>query len=451
MKLSARIHQQLRLRNALVTALLLFLLGTVAWLSTRYSAQIDITNNASNTLSQASQKLLKSLPDKVLITAYIRKGQPLRTQIVQLVDRYSRYKPDLTLTFIDPDLEPEKTRELNIGPEGIILVEYQGRTEKLTFIDESSLTNTLLQLANANERWVTFLTGHGERSPDGIANFDLGQFGKELARRKITAQTINLATLPAIPGNSALLVITAPAVPLLAGEWDIIKRYIEHGGNLLLLTDPDNQQLTVLQKHLGIEQLQGVIVDSSSKLYGINDPSFVLAGEYTQHPITKGFQTITLYPVVAALEIDPTSATSDFKVEAFLSSTLKSWTETGMIEGKIRFDADSHETKGPLAFAYALTRTVNNKTQQRIVVVGDGDFLSNAYIGNVGNLDMGLRIVLWLMHDDRSIDIPAKTASDKTLQLTQTTVAVIGFGFLIIIPLLLIGTGYFIWRKRKQR
>lgn len=181
MKLSARIHQQLRLRNALVTALLLFLLGTVAWLSTRYTAQIDITNNASNTLSQASQKLLKSLPDKVLITAYIRKGQPLRTQIVQLVDRYSRYKPDLTLTFIDPDLEPEKTRELNIGPEGIILVEYQGRTEKLTFIDESSLTNALLQLANANERWVTFLTGHGERSPDGIANFDLGQFGKELA------------------------------------------------------------------------------------------------------------------------------------------------------------------------------------------------------------------------------------------------------------------------------
>ena len=194
------------------------LLGTLAWLSTRYTAQTDITNNAGNTLSQASQKLLASLPDKVIITAYIKKGQPIRTQIAQLVDRYSRYKSNLILTFIDPDSEPEKTRELNIGPEGIILVEYQGRTEKLTFIDESSLTNALLQLANANERWVTFLTGHGERSPDGTANFDLGQFGKELARRKIKAQTLNLATLPAIPDNSALLVITAPAVPLLAGE-----------------------------------------------------------------------------------------------------------------------------------------------------------------------------------------------------------------------------------------
>lgn len=448
MKLSPRIHQQLRLKNALVTALLLCLLGTLAWLSTRYTAQTDITGNASNTLSQASQKLLVSLPDKIHITAYIKKGQPIRTQIAQLVDRYSRHKSNLTLTFIDPDSQPEKTRELNIGAEGIILVEYQGRTEKLSFIDESSLTNALLQLASANERWVTFMTGHGERSPEAQANFDLGQFGKELARRKIKAQTINLATLPAIPDNSALLVMTAPAVPLLTGELDIIKRYIQRGGNLLLLTDPDNKYLAVVLQHLGITQIQGTIVDSSSKLYGVNDPSFVLASEYTQHPITKGFQTITLYPAVAALEIDQAS---NFKVEALLSSAIQSWTETGAIAGKISFDADSHEKQGPLAFAYALTRTVNEKTQQRIVVVGDGDFLANAFIGNVGNLDMGLRMVNWLIHDDRFINIPAKTAADKSLQLTQTAVAVIGFGFLIIIPLLLIGTGLFIWNKRKQR
>ncbi len=153
-----------------------------------------------------------------------------------MVDRYKRHKADLTLTFIDPDSQPEKTRELNIDAAGIIIVEYQGRTEKLNFIDESSLTNALLQLANADERWVTFLTGHGERAPDGIANFDLGQFGKELDRRKIKAQALNLATMPDIPSNSALLVITAPAVPLLPGEIELIKRYIQQGGNLLLLS-----------------------------------------------------------------------------------------------------------------------------------------------------------------------------------------------------------------------
>jgi ABC-type uncharacterized transport system involved in gliding motility auxiliary subunit len=448
MKISPHKHQQIRLKNWGITLALLCLIGALAWLSSRYSAEFDITRNNSNSLSQASQKLLESLPGEIRLIAYIKKDQGIRSQIAQLVDRYKRHKADLTLNFIDPDSQPEKVRELNIDATGAVIVEYQGRSEKLNFIDESSLTNALLQLANAEERWVTFLTGHGERAPDGIANFDFGQFGKELERRKIRAQTLNLAAMPDIPGNSALLVLSAPAVPLLAGEIELLKRYIQQGGNLLLLTDPGNHHLDALLQTQGLRQLPGTLVDSSSKLYGINDPSFVLTSSYSSHPISQGFQTMTLYPVTAALAI---GEETDFKPEELLKSAAQSWTETGPIAGKILFDADGDEKQGPLAFAYALTRDLDKKKQQRIVVAGDGDFLSNAYLGNVGNLDIGLRMINWLIHDDRFINIPAKTATDKSLQLSQTGVAVIGFGFLVIIPLLLIATGFYIWRKRKQR
>jgi len=460
MKISRHKHQQIRLKNGLIVLALLCAFGTLAWLSNCYKVETDITGNNSNSLSQASQKLLESLPGDIRLTAYIKKEPALRSQIAQLVDRYKRHKADLTLSFIDPDSQPDKTRELNIDATGAVIVEYQGRSEKLNFIDESSLTNALLQLANAGERWVTFLTGHGERAPDGIANFDLGQFGKELDRRKIKAQTINLATMPDIPRNSALLVLTAPAVPLLPAELELIKRYIRQGGNLLLLTDPGNRHLDALQQLIGLRQLPGTLVDSSSKLYGINDPSFVLASDYIRHPVTQGFQTITVYPVAAALEI---GEETDFQAVVLLKSASQSWTETGPIAGKILFDADGDEKQGPLAFAYALTRPSTSSGQvlstssdkepleQRIIVAGDGDFLSNSYIGNVGNLDMGLRMVNWLIHDDRFIDIPAKIATDKSLQLSQISVAVIGFGFLVVIPFLLMGAGFYIWRKRKQR
>jgi len=451
MKISPHKHQQIRLKNWGITLALLCLIGALAWLSARYSAEIDITRNNSNSLSQASQKLLESLPGKIQLIAYIKKDPALRSQIAQLVDRYKRHKTDLILTFIDPDSQPEKVRELNIDATGAVIVEYQDRTEKLNFIDESSLTNALLQLANAEERWVTFLTGHGERAPDGIANFDLGQFGKELDRRKIKAQALNLTAVPDIPGNSALLVLSAPAVPLLAGEIELIKRYIQQGGNLLLLADPGNHHLDALLQTLGLRQLPGTLVDSSSKLYGINDPSFVLTSDYPSHPISQGFQTISLYPVTAALEI---GEETDFKAVELLKSATQSWTETGPLAGAILFDPDGDEKQGPLAFAYALTRPSTSSGQaqeQRIVVVGDGDFLSNAYLGNVGNLDIGLRITNWLIHDDRFINIPAKIATDKNLQLSQISVAIIGFGFLVIIPLLLMATGFYIWRKRKQR
>ncbi|MEQ1620052.1 MAG: GldG family protein [Methylococcales bacterium] len=448
MKISTHIHQQLRLKNGLITLILLGLIGGMAWLSSQHTLEVDITGNAGNTLALQSQKVLSALPDPVAITAFIPKGQPVRLQIAQLVDRYSRIKPDLTLSFVDPAANPDKAHELNIDAAGAVVIDYQGRSEKLNFIDEAALSNALLHLTNANERWVSFLTGHGERLSDGQANFDFSEFSKEMDRRKIKAQYINLANIPAIPENSALLVIAAPAVALLPGELFLVKTYLDKGGNLLLLTEPDNQAINALLEQLNVQRLSGVIFDNSNTLYGLNDPSFIVASDYAAHPATRGLQTITLFPTATALSLDKNSP---FQATDLLKSSAESWTETSANNGKAVFDAVGGDKQGPLTFAYALTRELADKKQQRIVVVGDSDFISNAYLGNVGNLDLGLRIVNWLIHDDRSIDIPPKIAGDKSLQLTHTSVAIIGFGFLLVIPLSLLLTGLMIWRKRKQR
>ena len=261
------------------------------------------------------------------------------------------------------------------------------------------------------------------------------------------AQTLNLAVMPAIPDNSALLVISAPSSPLLADEWAIIKRYLDEGGNLLVLTEPNNLFLASLHDYLGIQALPGVIVDSDAKLKGIDDPRFVVVSHYPTHAISLSFQATSVFPITAALAINPNSP---FKAEPILQSSLNSWTETGVVSGKIRFDANSQEHQGPLTFAYALTRISAKNTEQRIIVVGDSDFVSNADLGHVGNNELGLRMASWLSHDQHFLTIPAKTAVDKSLTLSQTTVNFMGFGFLIVIPLLLISCGFFIWRTRKN-
>ncbi len=86
-----------------------------------------------------------------------------------------------------------------------------------------------------------------------------------------------------------------------------------------------------------------------------------------------------------------------------------------------------------------------------MVVVGDGDFLSNAYLGNGGNLNLGMNIFNWLAHDDSFIAIPAKTAPDTSLNLSKIATGSIGLGFLIVLPLLLLGSGLVIWLKRRKR
>ena len=84
-------------------------------------------------------------------------------------------------------------------------------------------------------------------------------------------------------------------------------------------------------------------------------------------------------------------------------------------------------------------------------IIGDGDFLSNTYLGNPGNLDLGLNVVRWLSHDDASIDIQVKSAPDTTLVLGNIARAVIAIGFLIGLPLLLLLTGIIIWLRRRRR
>jgi ABC-type uncharacterized transport system involved in gliding motility auxiliary subunit len=493
MKINRKTHLEIRLQNIVFTLLFLIVVGLLAWLSTRYTAQFDWTAGSRHTLSEASRKVLEVVKGPVTVTAYARETPQLRQKIREQVDRYGRYKKDLSLNFVNPDTQPDKVRELGITVDGELVVEYQGRTEKVQDAAESTLTNALQRLATAEERHVVFLEGHGERSPEGQANHDLGQFGDELERKGITVSLVNLAVTPKIPDNTNVLVLAGPRAALLPGELGLIQDYVKKGGNLLWLADPgDLHGLAPLAQQLGIKFLPGTVVDASTQLFGINDPTFALVAEYSPHPITSNFGTMTVFPAAAAIDKTPGG---NFEGEPLLSTLERSWTETGPIQGKIQFDAGKEERQGPLDIGYALSRQVQpepaqpagteNKSpekpekkdgkpepkpavgqkpdeaktqeeakkpvEQRVVVIGDGDFLANAYLGNGGNLDLGLNIVHWLSQSEAFINVPAKTAPDRKLELSPAAQGVIALGFLILLPLALIGTGAAIWFQRRRR
>ena len=100
---------------------------------------------------------------------------------------------------------------------------------------------------------------------------------------------------------------------------------------------------------------------------------------------------------------------------------------------------------------WALESKQPDNKSQRVIVVADGDFISNQYLGNLGNKDMGLKIFNWLNNDDKFISIPATTAPDQQLQIDPTVWAVIGLLFLAGLPVIFIVSGIIIWRKRRKR
>jgi ABC-type uncharacterized transport system involved in gliding motility auxiliary subunit len=143
-------------------------------------------------------------------------------------------------------------------------------------------------------------------------------------------------------------------------------------------------------------------------------------------------------------------------VTPFLRSGPQSWTEFKPIDNSqdstIRYDADAGELKGPLDFGFALSRLSPSpdKAEQRAAVIGDGDFLSNSFLGNGGNRALGERIFDWLLGDDALVNLPPRGAPDRLLQLSQAQLNAVSMGFLLGLPLLLLLAGSWIaWRRRR--
>lgn len=463
MKINARKHLEIRLQNLAFTLLFLGVIGLLGWLSTRYSAQFDWTAGGRHTLSEASAKILELFPGPVKITAYAREEKALRERIVEQVGRFQRHKKDLSLDFVNPDTQPDQAREQGIAERGEMRVEYQGRNEEIMEPSESAIANALQRLAHTKEQHIVFLEGHGERSPKGQANFDLGQFGEELGRKGIRISLVNLAVTPAIPDNTDVLVLASPKVNLLPGEVAQIQDYLKRGGNLWWMANPgDLHGLAPLAQQLGLRFLPGTVVDASTQLLGIDDPTFALVAEYPPHPLTQGFTAMTVFPTAAALE---KLGDSGFERTPFLSTVRRSWTETGPIQDKIKFEAEKGEHEGPLQIGYALTQAKpgaprpepgkpapeEKAAEQRVIVIGDGDFLANTYLGNGGNLNLGLNIIHWLSQNEQFINVPAKTAADKSLNLSNIASVTIAVGFLLLLPVALFGSGARIWFTRRRR
>jgi len=457
MKVSRRSRILLRLQGLTFSLLFSASIGLLAWLSTQYVYQADWTAGARNTVSADSRKLLAELDEPVRITAFVRDEAQLRRQIRDLVGSYQRFKDDITLEFINPDTAPEQVRELGISSGGELRVNYRGRSENIQTLSEQTLSNSLLRLSRQEARWIVFLGGHGEREPQGETNHGLGIFGGELERKGLNVQTVNLAQT-GIPANTSLLVIAGPRVNLLPGEVDALLRYVDQGGNLLWLAEPgDLHGLEPLAEQLGIDFLPGRVVDAGSQAFGIDNPTFVVIADYPQHEITAEMAAVTVFPEAAALELRDNSAWTQLPL---LTTLARSWTELGELAGEISFDVDTDERPGPLDIGVVLSRdrpagdgadAAEAPQQQRVIVVGDGDFLSNTYLGNGGNLGLGLNMVHWLSHDDAFLNIRVQGAPDTDLEPGRTAQAVIGLGLLFGLPVLLLVSGLLIWLRRRGR
>jgi ABC-type uncharacterized transport system involved in gliding motility, auxiliary component len=481
-----------RPQQILAIVLVLVVAGLLAFLSQRYKTEWDWTYGGRNTLSSASRRLLKSMPDPVHLTAFVYSDQSQqRQQIQKWVSRYQRFKPNLTVRYVDPSRDPELVKKDHIQEPGEVVLEYDGRKQTLSKLNEKKISTALLQLSQKGSTEVVFLQGDGERSISEAGQNAYSDFAQALRNRGLKVAALNLALQPRIPAKASVLVIASPSHDLLAGEQKIIEQYVARGGNLLWLADTDHPPgLQDLAQQLQVQWQDGFAVFPNYAALGTGSPGIYLSAKYPPNPVTRGFHQITVFPFVRGITStaskveDRKSATDSWSTKPLLTTSASSWLEAGSPKsGAITFDPKKGDIAGPLTLGLTLTRAEptpaagqpaaasstpaaaasaappagasatsdHSRGQQRVALIGDADFLSNGNLHVLGNGELGNNLIEWLASRDQALNIHIKTAPDRALFLNRLETWLIALGFTIALPILLLGTGLLRWFRRRRR
>ncbi len=458
MKINRKLRLQMLMQNSLFVLLFLALIGLIGAVTREFSVSRDVTQGSRNSLTEGSINVLKQMKLPVHITVYASrddtsKKEQYRKKYSDFVARYQRAKPDIALEFIDPAEQPKLAQDAGIKVDGEFVVEYAKRSEHILppFV-EQDMTNLLVRLSRTNQRPVMYLDGHGERSLIGVKNHDIGEFGKQLEKRGFKFSNPDLTIAQAVPSNGTMLIIASPQIGLTEVEVKKIQTYLESGGNLLLLLDDDNLHgLKPIADYLGLTVSPGMVMDLSAAQYKA-DARMAIASQYGEHAITKNFMLRTFFSEARMVDAQD-SYEWGWKVTRLIDVAPNGWLEKGKIDTKVSFDAKS-DVPGPISIAVALER-IYGKKGQRVVVVGNGNFLSNTFIANGGNIDLGINIINWLAGDDNLITIQPKPLKDVNMIIPDTDSGrllawFIFNGFQYFIPLFFVIAGLVIWWKRRK-
>jgi ABC-type uncharacterized transport system involved in gliding motility auxiliary subunit len=381
--------------------------------------------------------------------------------------------------YIDADRRPVQTRQYNVDTYGTIVIEYMGRTERVTTDSEQDLTNALIKLLNPTDRKVYFLSGHGEKDPSNSDRVGYSAISDALKRDNYQFDKLVLAQTNEIPADATMIVVAGPSTDLLEQEVPVLQEYLaKRSGKLLVMLDPSENlkqptpmpRLTGLLKEWGISATESVVVDLSGRTSVATVP--VSAPPYPSHAITDGFGLITMFPFVRAMT-PATDAPENRTGVSFIQTAPRSWAETNFSSledpSKLNSEPEQGDLAGPVSIAVATavrppaetpdTTPASNapdaeadeapKPESRVAAIGDSDFAANAYVGIEGNRDLFMNTVNWLAQQENLIAIRPREAADRRITLTANAATGMFWISIVVIPAIVLGTGVFTWWRRR--
>ena len=460
---------------SLFTVIVLAVVCILYSLAVQHNRRFDVTQAKRFTLAEQSVKLLQGLQYPIKVIGFYSLAERDRETFADLVKQYTQYTDKLSYEVVDPDRQPAVAKQYDITAYNTVVVEGNGKKEKLSRVEEAALTNAILKVTRTTQKVVYFVTGHGEPALTDSDRTGYSVAKQALEDQNYTVQELVLARQSQVPDDAAVVIVAGPRRDLLESETEALRTFLGRGGHLFVMLEPETVPgLVAFVKRDGIEVGNDVVIETNplGRLVG-GDYLMPVVMTYERHAITKELGNVmTMFPVVRSVQVAK-ELPQGITAQGLAMTSTESWAETdlkALHEGQTAFDPDS-DRRGPISIAAVATigvdksdtsASTSESSEQpepeksttpraaRLVVFGDSEFANNNLFPAQGNGNLFLNTVSWLAEEEDLIAIrPRKGGGSGPVMLTAAQAPLIFWLPVVLLPLGVLGSGAVVFVRRK--
>lgn len=365
------------------------------------------------------------------------------------------------------DLHPEDMRP-------VMQLKYKGKTTFLRTFPDTEFWPEEIHVSAAFKRLqipamprVLYTTGNLERDiyKRGEREYNTHSLNKvnrnALINLGFDADTIS-PDLREIPSGISTLIVADPKTTLSPLKEERIRNYLADGGNAFILGEPGKQEmLNPLLANIGAHLGSGTLVQVSrhemphilvpyfkSDLYFMADAvGFPKLRERLKNPKYRDTVKTGINGAVEVVD----SGQRGYSFRPLLVTLPVVFNKAGRLvvdsTAPVFTPAEGDIKKEAFTTMATLRRKMPNK-EQRIIVSGDADYLSNT---RGGGTNVGIALFSWMDDNRFPVYTPMPEPLDQLFTISGKTAKAQSFFFIWILPalLLLLGTVILIRRKRK--